>query len=187
MPFIQGDDSSLPNKYKSYSDIINNNYIEKGEIGFLTIDESFVEKGISQRGFNSMGINRNVHIEVGRNNDINSWGGSGTSSWGGKNTTKLEDSTIILIANSISNTCKYWNKKEYRYTKNGDLSKYINSYNENTGILMKAGELAKLSIFNPHECLPQVKSAKRQFFRIVGKGVTGRENYFTINPLVTYN
>lgn len=56
MPFIQGDASSLPDMYKPYTKIINDNYLEKGEIGLLTIDESFVESGKSQRGYNSMGI-----------------------------------------------------------------------------------------------------------------------------------
>lgn len=38
MPFIQGDSKSLPKELIQYSNIINNNYIEKGKIGFLTID-----------------------------------------------------------------------------------------------------------------------------------------------------
>ena len=76
MPFIQGDSNSLPKKYRSYSEIINNNFLEKGEIGFLTIDESFVNVGKSQRGYNSKGINRNVHIEVGRIGNKNRWGNS---------------------------------------------------------------------------------------------------------------
>lgn len=71
MPFIQGDHQSVP-----YAKIINENFLEKGEIGFLTIHESFVESGKSQRGFNDIGINRNVHIEVGRNEKENYWGGS---------------------------------------------------------------------------------------------------------------
>ena len=45
MPFIQGDSSSLPDEYKSYSKIIDENYLEKGEIGYLTIDESIVNSG----------------------------------------------------------------------------------------------------------------------------------------------
>jgi hypothetical protein len=104
MPFIQGDDSSLPDVYKPYAKIINDNYLEKGEIGFLTIHESFVECGKSQRGYNSTGINRNVHIEVGRHETLNYWGGSGGSSWGGKYKTLLDDETMVLIANSISDT-----------------------------------------------------------------------------------
>lgn len=180
MPFIQGDSSSLPGIYQPYFKIIDDNYLEKGEKGFLTIDERFVDAGKSQRGFNDIGISRNVHIEVGRHEKINSWG----SSWGGRFNTLLDDETMVLIANSISDTCRVWDNKEMAYTKNGDLSAYIDKYPEETGILMKSGEVAKISIFTPHECINQKQSSNRQFFRIVGKGVNGREHYFTINPLV---
>jgi hypothetical protein len=185
MPFIQGDSSSLPDEYKSYSKIIDENYLEKGEIGYLTIDESFVNSGESQRGYNSKGINRNVHIEVGRYENKNRWGGSGGgSSWGGRNHTLLDDDTMVLIANNISDTCRVWDAKEMSYTDDGDLSEYIDRYPENTGRLLKSGEVAKISIFTPHECISQKESKFRQFFRIVGKGVTGREEYFTVNPLL---
>lgn len=182
MPFIQGDSSSLPKKYKSYSKIIDENFLEKGEVGFLTIDESFVNVGGSQRGYNSFGMDRNVHVEVGITKHNNVWG----YSWGGSYKTTLNDDTFVLICNSISDTCRYWDTIEKRYTRDGDLSQYIDSYPEETGILMKKGELAKISIFTPHECIPQKESAHRQFFRIVGKGVKGREDYFTKNELVTW-
>lgn len=185
MPFIQGDSSSLPEIYQPYSKIINENYLEKGEIGFLTIDESFVNAGESQRGYNSKGISRNVHIEVGHVQGLNRWGGGSGNGWGGRVDTLLEDSTMVLIANNISDTCRVWNTFERRFTNDGDLADYITDYPEETGILMKAGEVAKISIFTPHECISQTKPGNRQFFRIVGKGVHGRENYFTINPLVT--
>jgi hypothetical protein len=185
MPFIQGDSSSLPEEYKSYSKIVDENYLEKGEIGYLTIDESFVDGGKTQRGYNSKGINRNVHIEVGRYENKNRWGGSsGGSSWGGRNQTLLEDDTMVLIANNISDTCRVWDNKELSYTDDGDLSEYIDRYPEHTGMMLKSGEVAKISIFTPHECITQKESGFRQFFRIVGKGVTGREEYFTINPLL---
>ncbi len=184
MPFIQGDASSLPDAYKSYSDIINNNYLEKGEIGLLTIHESFVEVGKSQRGYNSTGINRNVHIEVGRYKNKNKWGSGWGNPWGGRFNTMLDDETMVLISNSISETCRVWNAKEMSYTKDGDLGAYIDRYPEETGILLKSGEVARISIFTPHECVNQKHSGHRQFFRIVGKGVVGREDYFTINPLL---
>jgi hypothetical protein len=185
MPFIQGDSSSLPEEYKSYSKIIDENYLEKGEIGYLTIDESFVDGGKTQRGYNSKGINRNVHIEVGRYENKNRWGGSGGgSSWGGRNHTLLDDDTMVLIANNISDTCRVWDTKEMSYTDDGDLSEYIDRYPEHTGLMLKSGEVAKISIFTPHECVSQKESKFRQFFRIVGKGVTGREEYFTVNPLL---
>lgn len=186
MPFIQGDSSSLPEIYKPYSKIIDDNYLEKGEIGFLTIDEKFVEAGKSQRGYNTSGINRNVHIEVGRNENKNHWGDGGGSSWGGKYKTVLDDNTMVLIANSISDTCRLWDVKERAYTKDGDLSAYIEKYPEETGVLLKSGEVAKISIFTPHECVNQKFSGKRQFFRIVGKGVRGREDYFTANPILNF-
>ena len=184
MPFIQGDSSSLPEEYKSYSSIIDENYLERGEIGHLTIDESFVESNTSQRGFNSFGINRNVHIEVGRLPIGNKWG---SCSWGGKSNTLLADSTEVLIANSIDDTCRVWNVLEKRYTIDGDLSEYLNDYPEESGELLKSGELRRISIFTPHECIIQPFSANRQFFRIVGRGVKGREDYFTQNPLLNGN
>jgi hypothetical protein len=180
MPFIQGDSASLPSIYKPYYQIINENYLEKGEIGFLTIDESFVKAGHSQRGYNDAGIHRNVHVEVGRREELSCWGGS---SWGGKPNTILNDDTMALIANSSSDTCRIWNTQEKSYTKDGDLSAYIDKYPENTGVLLKSGQVAKISIFTPHECVSQKHSGNRQFFRIVGKGVQGREDYFTINPI----
>lgn len=185
MPFRQGDSSSLPEEFKPYAKIIDDNYLEKGEIGFLTIDESFVESGKSQRGYNAFGSNRNVHVEVGRNERNNHWGsGEGGSSWGGKNKTLLDDDTKVLIANSISDTCRVWDAKETAYTNDGDLSEYIHKYPEETGTLLKAGEVAEISIFTPHECVSQKQPSNRQFFRIVGKGVVGREEYFTENPLL---
>jgi hypothetical protein len=184
MPFIQGNSSSLPNEYKPYYEIINSNYLEKGEIGFLTIDESFVNAGSSQRGYNNKGINRNVHIEVGRHENINHWGSGPIPTWGGKYNTLLDDETMVLIANNISDTCRVWDVIEKSYTKDGDLSEYIEKYPESTGILLKAGDVAKISIFTPHECIEQSTSSFRQFFRIVGKGVVGREDYFTVNPLM---
>ena len=44
MPFIQGDSQSIPDEYKSYSDIIDSTFIKKGDIGYLTIDELPVSK-----------------------------------------------------------------------------------------------------------------------------------------------
>lgn len=187
MPFIQGDSKSLPEIYQPYAKIIEANFLEKGEIGYLTIDEAFVTAGKSQRGFNSSGIDRNVHIEVGRSEKENYWGSGGGCSWGGNNKTLLADDTMVLIANSVSDTCRIWDAKETAYTKDGDLGAYIDKYPEETGILMKAGQVAKMSIFTPHECINQAESSVRQFFRIIGRGVTGREEYFTVNPLVSFN
>jgi len=184
MPFIQGDSSTLPPEYQPYAGIINDNYLEKGKIGLLTIDESLVGAGVSQRGYNSTGSNRNVHIEVGQCASGSRWGSGGGNGWGGKEKTMLEDSTQVLIANSIDDTCRVWDAIDRSYTKDGDLSHVIDKYPEESGVLMKAGEVARMSIFTPHECIRQIHESQRQFIRIVGKGVAGREDHFTINPLL---
>ena len=183
MPFIQGDPTSLPDELQGYADIIENNFIEKGEIGFLTIDESFVQANTSQRGYNSHDANRNIHIEVGYN--ANSKAKWGNTSWRGEGFVTLEENTQVLIANSMDDTCRVWDKLMKVNTPDGDLSHLLEEFPESSGRLMKAGELFKISIFTPHECVPQNKNSNRQFFRIVGKGVKGRESYFTENPLVT--
>lgn len=180
MPFIQGDSSSLPEEYKSYSEIIDSHFLEKGEIGFLTIDERFVDSGKSQRGFNSMGIDRNVHIEVGKCFLGNRWG----NGWRGESNVLLEDETEILIANNIDDTCMVWNTEERGFTPDGDLSHIIDKYPRDKGVMMKSGDLYRIGIFTPHECINQKTPANRQFLRIVGKGITGRENYFTKNHLL---
>lgn len=189
MPYIQGDINTIPDEYKTYKPILKDLYLEKGEIGFLTIDESFVQANASQRGYNFQNQARNVHIEVERytlkNTSQNSWGGSsGGNGWGKTKNVLLDDNTEVLIANSVSDTCRYWTTIDKSETIGGDLSGYLDKYPENTGILLKAGEVAKISIFTPHECVIQKQAGPRQFLRIVGKGVVGREEYFTVNPLL---
>lgn len=183
MPFIQGDPESLPEKYHTYYDIVKKNFLEQGKIGFLTIDENFVKQGESQRGFNSANINRNIHIEVGRYKNFNSWG-SPKPTWGGRTNVTLEDDTKILIANNVSDTCRVFDDEETRYTENGDLTDYIEDYPIKDGKLLKSGQVAKINIFTPHEAVVQSESNKRQFFRIVGEGVKGKEQHFTYNPIL---
>jgi len=183
MPFIQGDSKSLPEQYQPYAQIIESNYLEKGEVGYLTIDETYVKGGQSQRGYGRG--ERNVHIEVGQCLEGNRWGSGGSGGyWGGRANVLVDSKTDVLISNSIDNTCMLWDVEERSYTKDGDLSHLIDKYPENTGVMLKAGELAKIGIFTPHECIKQSKSGNRQFLRIVGKGVTGREDHFTVNPLI---
>lgn len=181
MPFIQGDPESLPKEYRSYSDIVENNYLDKGRLGYLTLHESIVSPGTSQRGYNSGGLSRSVHVEVGQYNSKYRWGGG---SWGGKNNVWVDEDTEVLIANNLDNTCRYWNTVDKRFTVDGDLSEYINDYPEESGILMKSGEIVKIGVFTPHESMVINEEVKRQFIRIVGDGVIGKESYFTFNPII---
>lgn len=65
MPSIQGDPQSVPELYDSYKEILEFLYIEKGDIGFLTIDESLATKGKPHRGDRAR-YTRAIHTEAGR-------------------------------------------------------------------------------------------------------------------------
>lgn len=45
MPYIQGDAASVPDEYQSYAGILESVFLKKGDIGYLTIDESVALKG----------------------------------------------------------------------------------------------------------------------------------------------
>lgn len=105
MPYIQGDLNSLPKEYQSYNKILQNVFIERGKVGFLTIDESPVLKNKPHRAAHAK-FERALHTEGGRVQEIYAWGGG--SLWGGSPLTILEKDTQILLANNIDNTCAVW-------------------------------------------------------------------------------
>jgi hypothetical protein len=88
----------------------------------------------------------------------------------------------VLIANSIPDTCRLFDTEDTLPTPDGDLSDRLHLYPEREGILMGAGDAREMGISTPHECVVQDAPGWRQFFRIVGHGVSGREDYFTRNP-----
>lgn len=182
MPIVQGDSSTLPDWCKQYSDFVEQNTLEPGEIGYLTIDESFVEANTSQRGFSRLGAQRNVHVEVGWGQEKYLCWGSPSPLWGGGYSVTLDPTTRVLIANSVSDTCQVWDTEEKRHTDDGDLGHYLGWYPAESGTSLKQNELYELGILTPHECVPQEKAGLRQFVRLIGSGVTGRESYFTQNP-----
>lgn len=180
MPFIQGRPESLPEQYRSYSDIIEKLVIpgQNGEIGLITIDESYVEAGKSQRGYGSG--ERTIHTEACRTEGQLRWG----SSWGPGPKVLLEPDLRVLIANSIPDTCMLWDVNVEDTTPDGDLSMRASEFPREAGRMMGAGEVMEIGIFTPHEPIPQRESGNRQFFRIVGKGVYGRDDYFTRNEIL---
>lgn len=189
MPFIQGRPESLPVGYQSYAEIIEQLVLpgQEGEIGLITIDESFVESGKSQRGYGAG--ERTIHTEACVADGIHRWGGpmwgpyepSGPSP---RMIVRLEPDLRVLIANSLDNTCMLWNVDVVDTTPDGDLSERAHEFPRETGRMMAAGEVMEIGIFTPHEPIPQPHSGNRQFFRIVGKGVHGRDDYFTRNEVL---
>lgn len=181
MPYIQGEVESLPEEYRSYGDIIKNLVFKKGDVGFLTIDESEAVAGNPHRGARAK-HGRALHTEAGRHPDSSyQWGGY---QWGGENRVTLDPDVEILLANSLDDSCALWDTTHYDTTLDGDIGHLANQYPYDKAVLMKAGEVHKIGILTPHESLSVKKNVFRQFLRIISSGVHGRESYFTVNPLM---
>ena len=183
MPYIQGEPESVPKEYSAYSDILKSQFIKKGDIGYLTIDESPVKAGKAHRGSRAK-TPRALHTEVGKIPDIPylCWGNRGR--WGGSSDVLLDGDVSILLANSIDNTCAVWDSTHTDTSEDGDIGYAADQYPYESAIKMKAGEVFKIGVFTPHESLPVKEDTRRQFLRIISSGVHGRADYFTDNPLM---
>jgi len=184
MPFIQGEPSSVPSLYAAYSEVIANNFFKKGEIGFLTIDESFVEQGKPHRGQRAKTL-RALHTEAGiAPGRTYRWGGPNPG-WGrSPHGVTLERDVKVLLASNLDDSCAVWAAEHEDTSDDGDIGHVAHQYPYEDAFLLKAGQLCEIGILTPHESLPVTCSTNRQFLRIISSGVHGREPYFTENPLV---
>lgn len=179
MPYIQGDADSVPDIYAPYRDIIESVFIKKGDLGFLTIDESPALAGKPHRGDRAK-FGRAIHTEAGKHphKDGYQWG------WGGRKRVTLDRDVKILLANNLDGSCAVWDAEHEDTSLDGDIGHIADLYPYDSAILMKAGEVHQIGILTPHESLPVRKDFNRQFLRIISSGVYGREEHFTANPLV---
>lgn len=186
MPYIQGDPDSVPSAYNAYADIIRRVFVKRGDIGFLTIDESPAFAGKPHRGKRAK-YDRALHTEAGRDpNEILQWGSGGNGNWGGRKVVTLDRGVRVLIASNLDDSCAVWNAEHVNTSLDGDIGHEAERYPYSAARFLKAGELAEIGILTPHESLPVAKDFNRQFLRIVSAGVHGRESYFTKNPLVPF-
>lgn len=182
MPYIQGEPESVPKEYAAYADIIRNAVIDKGDIGYLTIDESVAAAGKPHRGKRAK-YARALHTEAGRiPGRIYAWGGGG---WASNHLVTLDGDVEVLLANNLDGSCAIWDAKHEDTSLDGDIGHEAHRYPYSAATMMKAGEVHVIGILQPHESLPVKETFQRQFLRIVSSGVHGREPYFTVNPLLT--
>lgn len=184
MPYIQGDPQSVPEAYAAYAPILASTYIQRGQVGFLTIDESHVPAGTPHRGARAR-HGRALHTEAGILHNQAGWGD--LPGWGGRHRVTLDHNTRILLANSVDRSCAVWDAEQVDTSEDGDIGHLAHDYPYDTAEFMRAGEVREIGIFTPHESLPVSTSVDRQFLRIIGVGVHGRESYFTTNPLVPWH
>lgn len=182
MPYVQGDSASVPEAYTPYRDILDSVFLKRGDLGFLTIDESVATEGKPHRGQRAK-CGRALHTEVGRDPDkLYCWGGGG---WGAKpHRVTLDRDVRILIASNLDDSCAVWDVEHEDTSDDGDIGHMAHDYPYETATFLKAGEVREIGILTPHESLPPRRDFRRQFLRIVSSGVHGREEYFTQNPLV---
>jgi len=185
MPFIQGEPSSVPSMYAAYNDIISNTFFKRGNIGFLTIDESFVQAGQPHRGARAK-FGRALHTEAGKDPNQNyRWGSGG--GWGkAPHRVTLDRDVKIILSNNIDDSCAIWDSTHENTSEDGDIGYAANVYPYVDATFLKAGEVHEIGILTPHESLPVQESCNRQFLRIISSGVHGREEYFTQNPFVAF-
>jgi len=181
MPYVQGDHQSVPEHIRrGYADILASVFDQMGKIGYLTIDESVAVAGNPHRGARAK-HGRALHTEAGRLRGENVWG----STWGGQPNVFLDRGVRVLLANSLDDSCAIWDAEHEDTTEDGDIGHLAAQYPYDAAELMKAGDVHSIGIFTPHESIPVKSTTNRQFLRIVGAGVHGREPYFTENPLMS--
>jgi hypothetical protein len=186
MPYIQGEPDSVPREYAPYSDIVRDVFLCRGDIGYLTIDESVAHAGKPHRGARAQ-TNRAIHTEAGRiPGKIYCWGDGGGGHWGSKPRVTLDRDVQILLANNLDDSCAIWDAVHEDTSIDGDIGHVAYRYPYGAAEFMQAGEVRQIGILTPHESLPVKETTRRQFLRIVGSGVHGRELYFTRNHLVEH-
>ena len=170
MPFIQGDPSSVPPEFSAYAALA----IEPGEIGYLTVDESETVGGRPQRAKRAKHA-RAIHTEAGVV--------EGRLAWGGSTRVTLDPDTRVLVASNVGGSCAVWDEAYRNTTSDGDIGHASDAFPYESARILAAGEVATFGVLTPHESLPVPHGTRRQFVRVVGNGVHGREDYFTMNPL----
>ena len=204
MPFIMSnswEQTKLPESVKPYWRIIkaclgaDGRWLTRGKIGFLTIQESFVEKGKTQR-------RPGLHCEcpgklrMGSGKAKECWHkydftwGRGVARYFDSGGYEFQVDGGIYMASSVSNSCVAWDCKIVK-DKNGrdvighlgDIEHLRDNLDLGKRRWMKAKALYWITDRTPHEVLPMMKSGYRQYFRLVTDDVSiWYEEHSTLNP-----
>ena len=195
MPFVMAKtfkETKLPDYLRTYWDQILDQCIvrsELGKIGYLTIQESYVEKHSTQR-------RPGIHTEspgvvmfkegTGKLNVSSKF-----FSWGsGVFSTTQELLGGIYMASNVPNSCKIWNCKILRpddsspdvVGEHGNIE-HLRAFLPSSCEVLNANTVYWFTDRTPHEALPLAEGTYRQFFRLVTSQVTcWYEEHNTKNP-----
>jgi hypothetical protein len=176
MPYIIGDKNSIPKEYHNYYPLIKKCEIdpnEMGRIGYLSISESFVEKGKTHR-------REGIHTD--RSSKHMRWGGT----WGRGEIINGRIRGGIFMASTLENSCRVWDVSigDPGHLGNCEHLKHLlkGEY------VLKANELIWMTDACPHESLPFEEGKYRQWFRVVTSDVSAwfakhsTSNYLGVLP-----
>lgn len=156
MPIVMGDDDTVPDDLKGYLPLIRQCDLDEGSTVYLTVHESFVEEGESQR-------RGGAHIEAPTGM---SWGGT----WGGM------DKGLYMA--STDGRTLLWDYVSEDGDSHGALEP------EGPSFMALPNMMYWLTDHTPHEAVVADKSGYRQFFRLVSEDVSvWFTQHNTPNPL----
>ena len=203
MPFVIGDLSSIPEVYRVYQDVVNCffpglfcfycfaalrvthvlpavNKEEFGKIGYLTIHESSVQAGDSQRRSGAhtespggSGSAQYINGEQNHENGDLSRSMSGHTCWG-RGSWHGSYKGGIYMASNVDDSLRVWNtlinSPERVVGEHGDLEHVRHLLGEPR--LIKKYEVVWMTDRTPHESVPVVQNCDRQYIRLVTSDVS---------------
>lgn len=189
VPFIFGNKNSLPGDLQCYHGLIEScpyDIKERGKVGYLTIHESFIDAGKTQR-------RQGLHIEAPGTfcdiGDVAAFTPATEHHWGiGIFHSDDKFTGGIYMASNVDGTSKVWDSLVDKRVsgivdRHGGCEHLRNIIGQGTEL--RKGELIWMTDCTPHEALPQTTSGVRQFFRIVTPYVSHwYADHSTENPKV---
>ena len=175
MPFVMErrfEKTKLPENLRFYWKSVIKHCIvdsEVGKIGYLTIDERYVDEGLSHRRPGIHTESPGVTMLKGGRGIVDptyfSWGGGRLS---------VDFEGGIYMASNVENSCRVWNCQIQRpevdsldiVGKHGDVE-HLREWLSEKSEVMEANRVYWITDRTPHESLPLAKGTYRQFFRLV--------------------
>jgi hypothetical protein len=167
MPVIVGDIDSLPEDLAGYLPMLQRCGFEPGTTAYLTINESLVEQGATQRrpGIHTDGTAMHTH------------GGTGPTHGGGVSTESPYREGMCMA--STDGATRLWDTLDFDGGRLGELQEPGES-----SISLRPSQLYWMTDRTPHEGITATTTAYRQFFRLTAHDLgVWYSQHNTQNPL----
>ena len=202
MPIVMGEDSSLPENVRRYSQLIHSclHHVpeEEGKVGYLTIQEDWVLPGQCQRrpGLHIESPAGEKRLGAGYLENIENLDGRWFRWGAGTLDPDLKPIGGIFMGSTVSDSCQIYNAKIVNPEKIVGKLGCVESLRVSLDALcrsdrlerkvLKAREIVWFTDLTPHESLPVREKVFRQYFRLVTSDVSAwYSQHSTANPCGT--